>query len=56
MTVEPIWMEFLLAVHVTAGFGAFLLAPVALMTSKGGKQHKRWGMLFDAEPSERNQP
>ena len=46
MTVEPIWMEFLLAVHVTAGFGAFLLAPVALMTAKGGKQHKQWGMVY----------
>jgi uncharacterized membrane protein len=46
MTGDPIWMKSLLAVHVTAGFGAFLLAPVALMTAKGGKQHKRWGMVY----------
>jgi len=35
MTGDPIWLKCLLAVHVTAGFGAFLLAPVALMTAKG---------------------
>jgi hypothetical protein len=46
MTGDPIWMKSLLAFHVTAGFGAFLLAPVVLMTTKGGKQHKRWGMVY----------
>ncbi len=25
---------------------SFLLAPVALATAKGGKQHKRWGMVY----------
>jgi uncharacterized membrane protein len=39
-------MKALLAVHVTCGFGSFLLAPVALATAKGGKQHKRWGMVY----------
>ena len=39
-------MKALLAVHITCGFGAFLLAPVALATAKGGKQHKRWGMVY----------
>jgi hypothetical protein len=39
-------MKALLVVHVTAGFGSFLLAPVALATAKGGKQHKRWGMVY----------
>jgi hypothetical protein len=39
-------MKALLGVHVTAGFGSFLLAPVALATAKGGKQHKRWGMVY----------
>jgi len=43
---DPVWMKGLLVVHVAAGFGAFLLAPVALATAKGGKQHKRWGMVY----------
>jgi hypothetical protein len=46
MSGDPVWMKALLAVHVTAGFGSFLLAPVALSTAKGGKQHKRWGMVY----------
>jgi hypothetical protein len=39
-------MRLLLLVHVCAGFSAFALAPVALATAKGGKQHKRWGMVY----------
>ena len=46
MTHDPIWMRSLLAVHITAGFTSFLLAPVALVTAKGGRQHKRWGMVY----------
>lgn len=46
MSVDPVWMKGLLVVHVACGFGAFLLAPVALATAKGGKQHKRWGMVY----------
>jgi uncharacterized membrane protein len=44
--VDPLWMKVLLGVHISAGFSAFLLAPVALMTAKGGKQHRRWGMVY----------
>ena len=44
--VDPLWMRGLLVVHVAAGASAFLLAPVALVTAKGGKQHKRWGMVY----------
>jgi uncharacterized membrane protein len=43
---DPMWMKVFLGVHVTAGFTSFLLAPVALATAKGGKQHKRWGMVY----------
>jgi steroid 5-alpha reductase family enzyme len=43
---DPLWMKSLLMVHIAAGFSAFLLAPVALATAKGGKQHKRWGMVY----------
>ena len=42
----PLWMKVFLGVHIAAGFGSFLLAPVALATAKGGKQHKRWGMVY----------
>jgi hypothetical protein len=43
---DPMWMRVFLGVHITAGASAFLLAPVALATAKGGKQHKRWGMVY----------
>jgi len=43
---DPMWMRVFLGVHITAGFSSFLLAPVALATAKGGKQHKRWGMVY----------
>lgn len=46
MVGDPVWMRGLLVVHVAAGFTSFLLAPVALATAKGGKQHKRWGMVY----------
>ncbi len=46
MASDPIWMKGLLALHIAAGFTAFLLAPVALATAKGGKQHRRWGMVY----------
>jgi uncharacterized membrane protein len=40
------WMRAFLAVHIAAGTSSFLLAPVALATAKGGKQHKRWGKVY----------
>ena len=43
---DPLWMKVFLGIHVTAGISSFLLAPVALATAKGGKQHKRWGMVY----------
>ena len=43
---DPLWMKAFLTVHIAAGFSSFLLAPVALATAKGGKQHKRWGMVY----------
>jgi uncharacterized membrane protein len=46
VTSDPIWMRSLLILHVGAGFSSFLLAPVALATAKGGRQHKRWGMVY----------
>jgi len=43
---DPLWMRVFLGVHITAGASAFLLAPVALITAKGGKAHRRWGMVY----------
>ena len=43
---DPLWMKAFLTVHVAAGMSSFLLAPIALATAKGGKQHKRWGMVY----------
>jgi len=43
---DPLWMRAILAVHVAAGASAFVLAPLALMTAKGGKAHRRWGKIY----------
>ena len=43
---DPLWMKVFLGMHITAGASSFLLAPVALVTAKGGKQHRRWGMVY----------
>ncbi len=46
MAHDPLWMKTFLGVHIAAGASAFLLAPVALVTAKGGKQHRRWGKVY----------
>ena len=43
---DPWWMRLFLTVHVIAGGGAFVLAPLALVTAKGGKAHRRWGKIY----------
>jgi uncharacterized membrane protein len=43
---DPIWVRAFLAVHVAAGSGAFVLAPLALVTVKGGKAHRLWGKIY----------
>jgi uncharacterized membrane protein len=43
---DPLWMRAFLAVHIAAGSGAFVLAPLALLTAKGGKAHRRWGRIY----------
>jgi hypothetical protein len=40
------WMHAFLAVHIAAGGGAFVLAPLALITAKGGKAHRMWGRIY----------
>jgi hypothetical protein len=44
--MHALWFRVFLTIHIAAGFGTFLLAPIALVTAKGGKQHKRWGMVY----------
>ncbi|CAN5509463.1 hypothetical protein BH10ACI4_BH10ACI4_26140 [soil metagenome] len=41
-----LWFKVFLAIHIAAGVGSFLIAPIALVTAKGGKLHKRWGMVY----------
>jgi hypothetical protein len=36
----------LLVLHIIAGFAAFFCAPVALLTVKGGKTHRRFGKYY----------
>ncbi len=43
---DPLWMKAFLAIHITAGASAFVLAPLALITAKGGKAHRRWGIIY----------
>jgi uncharacterized membrane protein len=43
---DPLWMKAFLTVHVAAGASAFALAPLALITAKGGKAHRRWGKIY----------
>lgn len=43
---DPLWMRVMLALHIACGSLAFVLAPVALMTAKGGKAHRRWGKVY----------
>jgi hypothetical protein len=47
--MHPEWATYLrvlLALHITCGGVAFLCAPVALATVKGGKTHRRWGKIY----------
>jgi uncharacterized membrane protein len=39
-------IPFLLAIHVAAGALALVVAPVAMVTAKGGPTHRRWGKVY----------
>src|ERR1700722_8212190 len=43
---DPLWIRSLLGVHIAAGATAFLMAPLALATAKGGKARRRWGKIY----------
>lgn len=42
----PTWIRALLALHITCGAMGFVCAPIALATAKGGRTHRRWGMVY----------
>ena len=47
--MHPEWAPYLrvlLGFHIACGVVAFLCAPVALATAKGGKNHRRWGKIY----------
>src|SRR6202789_221489 len=47
--IHPEWtthLRVLLILHITRGVTAFVCAPVALATAKGGKVHRRWGKVY----------
>jgi len=46
MRSDPVWMTVLLAVHITAGMLCLVLVPLVLAVTKGGRRHRRWGMVY----------
>lgn len=47
--MHPEWATYLrvlLAIHIACGFTGFVCAPVALISAKGGKTHRRWGKIY----------
>lgn len=40
------WLRILLYLHIACGITGFVCAPVALLTAKGGKTHRRWGKIY----------
>lgn len=42
----PVYLKAVLALHIASGGVAFLCAPVALLTHKGGRTHRRWGKIY----------
>jgi uncharacterized membrane protein len=42
----PMYLRVLLTIHIACGMTAFVCAPVALATVKGGKTHRAWGKVY----------
>lgn len=40
------WWQSLRYAHIVAGILAFVVAPIALASAKGGKAHRRFGMVY----------
>jgi uncharacterized membrane protein len=41
-----LFLRVLLYAHIACGSLAFVCAPVALLTAKGGETHRRWGKIY----------
>jgi uncharacterized membrane protein len=46
LTHGPVWIKWLLGLHILAGSTAFLFAPLALVVKKGGPSHRLWGKIY----------
>ncbi len=44
--MEDLIFTGLRALHITSGFIALVVAPIAMVVAKGGDAHRRWGKLF----------
>src|ERR1700681_3211479 len=42
----PVVIQAVRWTHILAGFTAFFIAPVPLLTVKGGETHRRWGKIY----------
>ena len=42
----PLYLRILLDLHIACGVIAFICAPVALISAKGGNTHRRWGKIY----------
>jgi len=42
----PVVIQAVRWTHILAGFTACFIAPVPLLTAKGGKTHRRWGKIY----------
>ena len=45
MKIETV-VSAVLWLHILSGFTAFFIAPVPLLTAKGGATHRRWGNVY----------
>jgi uncharacterized membrane protein len=48
LAMDPLYFldRFLVLSHVAAGFTGLVVAPLAMLTVKGGRDHRRWGKIF----------
>jgi hypothetical protein len=42
----PVLVQSIRWLHILAGMTAFFIAPVPLLTAKGGATHRRWGRIY----------
>jgi hypothetical protein len=40
------WFPYIRGFHIVCGMIAFFVAPIAMLTAKGGRAHRRWGSAY----------